>query len=308
MLDHMGLKARASRPEAHNSPALAKLPEALSLEVTSRRPLELNEETARYILRRPIPAVAAPAAAPVASVVVPVLENLACTRLALESLLANTGQPPYELVVVDNGSAAPTRKYLEVLAARNRHVRVVRNDRNVGFAAGCNQGFAAARGEILVLLDDDVIVTPDWLPDLVARLDDPSNGLVGPATNRCRGMAQVPTSYTTYGDMVRFARRRREELTGDDVRDVDVSDMFCVAFPRSVFEAIGPLDEQLEIGMFEDDYARRARDAGHRVVCAPEVFTHRFDESSLGSLDDQPAPTYELQEPSDQTGDEERTA
>ena len=71
--------------------------------------------------------------------------NLACTRLALESVLANTDEPPYEIVVVDKGSEEVTRKYLEALAARNRHLRVIRDDDNLGFAAACNRGRSGQR-------------------------------------------------------------------------------------------------------------------------------------------------------------------
>ena len=139
-------------------------------------------------------------------------DNLACTRLALESVLANTEEPPYEVVVVDNGSPEPTRTYLEVLATRNRHVRVIHNERNPGLAAGYKRGLAAAKGEILVLLADDVIVTPCWLRDLVQHLDDPAVGLVSPATNRSRGAEQVSSSYANYGELLQFAARQRRAL------------------------------------------------------------------------------------------------
>ena len=75
----------------------------------------------------------------------PVGGNLECTRLALESLVANTDDPAYEVLMVDNGSRKEIREYLEVLAARNRHLHVLHNEKNIGFAAACNQGLARAR-------------------------------------------------------------------------------------------------------------------------------------------------------------------
>ena len=289
MLDHIGLRPRAGRRTPSTSPAPVELPEKLSLKVSQHRPLQLDEETSRYVLSRPIPAACSPAAPPVVTVVVLVLDNLACTRLSLESILANTDELPYEVVVVDKGSAESTRKYLEALAARNRHLHLIRDERNRGFAGACNRGLAAAKGETLVVLQDDVIVPPRWLPDLAAHLEEPAIGIVVPATNRSVGGAQqVPTSYTTYGEMLQFARKRREELAGSPARDIDVADMFCVALRRGVFDAVGPFDERLEGVSFQDDYARRVRDAGHEVACAYDTFAHRFGGTPPASLDDRP--------------------
>jgi GT2 family glycosyltransferase len=214
----------------------------------------------------------------------PVLDNLAPTRMALESMLANT-HVPYEVIVVDNASAEPTRDYLEALAARNPHVRLIRNERNRGFAAACNQGLAAARADRLVLLNNDTIVPPEWLAGLTKHLADSAVGLAGPTTNRCGGAAEIRTSYTSYGEMLRFADEHQQATAGREPVDIAVAEMFCVAIRGDVFKKVGDLDERFEIGMFEDDdYSRRVRDAGYRVVCAENAFVHHFGEASLGQL------------------------
>jgi hypothetical protein len=61
--------------------------------------------------------------------------------------------------------------------------------------------------------------------------------------------------------------------------------MFCIALRREVLQRVGPLDEQFEIGMFEDDdYALRVRQAGYKILCAEDVFVHHFGHASLGEL------------------------
>src|SRR3954452_56542 len=122
MLDHLGLPSRERVGQPRGTPAPAQLPRDLEIRPLSRRPLELPESTIRRVLGRPVPAVPARHGSPSASVVVAVLDNLACTRMTLESLLANSLDVALEVIVVDNGSSEKTRGYLEVLASRNRNV------------------------------------------------------------------------------------------------------------------------------------------------------------------------------------------
>ena len=105
---------------------------------------------------------------PRASIVVVTRGNLVFTRLCLESVLANTDDG-YELIVVDNGSEDGTREYLLTLARRTGRIRVLLNDENVGFPGRLQPGARAARGDVLVLLNNDTIVAPGWLERLAAH-------------------------------------------------------------------------------------------------------------------------------------------
>ena len=81
-------------------------------------------------------------------------------------------------------NAARTPAYLDGLSRRHPHVRLIANGHNRGFAHAVNQGLAAATGDVLVLLNNDALAPPGWLPRLVRHLEDPDIGLVGPVTNR----------------------------------------------------------------------------------------------------------------------------
>src|SRR6185295_17328008 len=102
-------------------------------------------------------------------------------------------------MLVDNGSSEDVAGFAAELARARGHVVYRRNARNQGFAYACNQGIAASRGAIVVLLNNDVVVARGWLSRQLALLDsDPGIALVGPATNATSGPQLVGTATYRY--------------------------------------------------------------------------------------------------------------
>ena len=119
-----------------------------------------------------------------ASVIVPCFNQLEFTRHCLTALVRYT-RPPWELIVVDDGSTDGTATYLAgVQDASPIPITVVSNPTNRGYATAVNQGLSAALGDFLVLLDNDAVVTDGWLDQLVALTEaDPGIGLTGPMSS-----------------------------------------------------------------------------------------------------------------------------
>ncbi len=284
MLDELGLSHSHRGPKDESPPLV--FPGEMVLTPVSRRPTVLPQATEDAVRGRPISVAPEPVdpGRPRASVVVVSFDNLVFTRLCLESLLAHTGEMAHEVIVVDNGSHEGSREYLLALAEANRHVKLVLNRDNVGFPAACNQGLAAAHGDVLVLLNNDTMVPPGWLPRLLGHLKNEAVGLVGPVTNRTGNEAEVATRYHTWSEYLRAADERARDQAGRAF-EIETLTMFCVAMRREVHAQLGPLDARFEVGTLEDDdYSFRARRAGHELLCAEDVLVHHFGEASFGKL------------------------
>jgi GT2 family glycosyltransferase len=223
-----------------------------------------------------------PKAFPLLSIVVVTFGNRDLNRLCLESLKARTEWPNHEVVVVDNGSKDGTRELLESAAELDSRVRPILFEENRGYPAAVNAGLAAARGDFLVLLNNDTVVTRGWATALLRHLArDRRLGLVGPVTNAIANEAKVDVAYRDLGELPAWASRWTRAHDGETFPISSLA-FFCVAMRREVFETVGPLDERFGTGMFEDgDYNRRVRDAGYDVRCARDAFVHHWQMASF---------------------------
>lgn len=222
-----------------------------------------------------------------ATIIIVSYSNFDALRLTLRSVLEKTRYPHYDVLIVDNGGRADIQAYLSALAERfPEMVRVIFNAENLGFAGGNNVGLHAAReSAYVVLLNDDVIVTPGWLGGLIRYLDDNGIGMVGPVTNAIGNEARIAVDYSDpVSEVDAFARRYTFDHDGVSF-DIPALAMFCVAMRQDVATQIGELDERFRFGMFEDDdYAVRLHRAGYRVVCAEDVFIHHAGSASFGKM------------------------
>jgi glycosyltransferase involved in cell wall biosynthesis len=112
------------------------------------------------------------------SIVLPVYGQPELTEACLSSLFEIEAGCRFEIVLVDNDSDSVTAALLDRCVSSHPNVRLVRNWENLNFALGCNLGFAATRGAVVVFLNNDTRVRTGWLRALVAPLADPAIGAV----------------------------------------------------------------------------------------------------------------------------------
>lgn len=220
---------------------------------------------------------------PTFSVIVVTWNNLALTARCVESLL-RTVPHDAEVLLVDNGSTDGTRGYLEEIADRNPVLREpVLLDANQGWCRGVNLGLSQARGTYLVLLNNDVVVTPGWLEGLREAMDEGPKavpgarriGLCGPVSNAVAGAQQVggPPGHDVPA-IEEHARRHRAATRGSWGTTWFLSG-FCLMLHRACYAEVGGLDERFSPGGFDDnDLVLRAQEAGWDCLIAGDVYVH----------------------------------
>lgn len=207
------------------------------------------------------------------------------TQPCLESIIKNTPNGSYELIVVDNASADGTATYLQNFVAKHAGVRIQLNNTNKGYAGGNNDGINLAQGKYIVLLNNDTLVPSGWLDRLLRLLDDyPDIGLVGPVTNSAGNEQRIELcglNESNYEEISNGYISRQEGVWFT----TEKLGFFCVAMRRTLIDEIGLLDEAFGIGMFEDDdYCIRAKQAGFALAVVEDCFVYHKGSVSFKKL------------------------
>ncbi len=217
---------------------------------------------------------------PLISVIVLTWNGLHYLEDCLSSLLAQD-YPAFEVIVVDNGSTDGTPEWM---AEHFPDVRFIRNERNLGFAGGNNAGLRAARGDLLVLLNNDTEVHPGWLAALADTCADPAVGVAGCKLLYPDGTIQHAGGfiYGPRGEAQHVGRFAEDKGQFDQLAEVDFVTGAALAISRAALQEIGPLDEGFSPIYYEDvDWCYRARAAGYRVVYQPAaVVTHHESKAT----------------------------
>ncbi len=219
------------------------------------------------------------------SVIVVSFDALASTRECIEALRRHSeAEHPIEILVVDNGSRDGSREWL---AAQDDLV-LVANTENAGAPRARNQALARARGEFVVFLDNDVVVTPRWLSRLLFHADvDPRAACIGPVCDRAAHGQQIEYGVDD-SELDAFAERRAREHARQ-FRHGSLLSSFCLLVRRELVDpgsGVGGFDERFSPWGFEDDdfTLRAALAGGHNRVALDVFVRHRAYGSTRKSV------------------------
>ena len=213
------------------------------------------------------------------SIVIPLLNNLDLTKDCLASVEAFTPEE-HEIIFIDNGSTDGTAQYLQF--HMKPHWKLIVNEKNEGFTKACNQGMQLASGSEILLLNNDTLVSPEWLKGLLECLYSADDvGIVGPRTNFASGAQQVNEgTYNEAEEYIKFTKDFRKTFRKLYLPRYRIIGM-CFMFKRTLMEKIGYFDELFSPGNFEDDdYCLRSMEAGYRNMICSDVFIHHHGSKS----------------------------
>ena len=214
------------------------------------------------------------------SFIVPVHNRLDCTRDFMSSFFATLGKIDYELIIVDDCSSDGTAEYLA--AFDHGKVRVFTNPERSGYARSVNRGAELARGQLLGLLNNDLVLLPGWLePMLEVYGNHLRVGAVGNIQKDIRTRAidhagvvfdliGLPDHYgKNYPFIFPFRYREFPAVTGA-----------CMMIRRRLFLGLGGFDERFHNGCEDIDLCLRLGQRGFRhIVAGKSVVLHHVSAS-----------------------------
>ncbi|EHA30457.1 MULTISPECIES: glycosyltransferase [Bacillus] len=212
------------------------------------------------------------------SIIVLTYNQLALTKQCLESIWKHTNNDCIEVIVIDNGSHDGTRDYLKQITS----IKAIFNKTNEGFAKACNQGLEVASGDNILFLNNDTVVTNQWLEPMIKLLyQDDKIGMVGPVSNYVSGPQQVPVNYTNVEEIEDFSRLYCLQQRGRSKAVLRLVG-FCLLVKKKVLDEVGGFDERFVGGSFEDDdLSLRVLQAGYQLKIALDSFVHHHGHATF---------------------------
>jgi GT2 family glycosyltransferase len=222
---------------------------------------------------------------PLVSILIPTRDRLDLLRRCIESIEQRTSYRHYEILVIDNGSEeTKARAYLAALAHR-----VVRDDGAFNFSRLNNVAVAEARGEYIVLLNNDTaVISPGWLEAMLEHAQRKEVGAVG-------ALLLFPDDTIQHAGVVLGVRGG----AGSAHKFLPVTQPGYGCFPwlvrnysavsaaglmtrKAVYEEVGGLNETLAVDLNDIDWCLRLQERGYLIVYTPHARLYHYESRSRG--------------------------
>ena len=229
-----------------------------------------------------------------ATIIICVHNALESTSTCLTSLVHSVSRP-FNIILVDDGSDKPTRRFLRQFVQQTPNVDLICNETARGYTYAANQGLKASQADYSILLNSDTILTDGWLEKIIRCGESDSRiGIVGPLSNAAsyQSIPELATDKGTWknnkipkGWSIQSIGKGIEANSQARYPRVPILNGFCLAIKRQVIERIGYLDEKTFSEGYgeENDYCFRASSAGFQLTVCDDVYIFHSKSRSFGS-------------------------
>ncbi len=217
----------------------------------------------------------------------------------LTSIISTNVSVPFEFVIVDSGSNENDVR--DILSLEADNVKVSINKENIGYAMSVNQGVKAAKGDIILISNPDIVYKANSLNIMISALSElPRCGAVGPKTWWNKGMtfllpvSEIITPYWLIrAELMRISSFARDKILKGWIRknlkyllsqkpiQQEMLSGACIMIKRKIFESLGGFDGSFRLYFEDTDLCLRVQKAGYRLYMLPEAkIIHYYNQSA----------------------------
>ncbi len=228
---------------------------------------------------------------PLVSILIPNKDHTEDLEKCLASIYQKTTWQRFEVIVIENNSTDPaTFAYYDQLPGRYPGCQVVQYQGGFNFSAINNFGRKAAKGEYLLLLNNDVeVINGDWLTEMLMQASRPGAAICGAMlyypddTIQHAGIITGLGGYAGHSHKYHKAGGSGYMFRLATVQDFSAVTAACLLVRTEVYDQMGGLDEGFTVAFNDVDFCLRVRDAGWRVVWTPYAQLYHYESKSRGS-------------------------
>lgn len=233
---------------------------------------------------------------PLISIIIPNKNHVEDLRKCVNSILNKSTYPSYEIIIVDNNSDEMVVEDYYKALKQNEKIRIVSWNKKFNFSAICNYGVGFAKGQYVVLLNNDTeVITESWLEEMLMYAQRQDVGAVGAklyfANNTIQhaGVVLGMGRHRTAGYIFSKVDKKNLGYMGRlcYAQNLSAVTFACVMIPRHVWDEVGGLDESFAVAFNDVDMCMRIRKAGYLIVWTPYAELYHYEFKSRG-LEDTP--------------------
>lgn len=230
---------------------------------------------------------------PLVSIMIPNYEHKAELQTCLNSIFEKSTYPNFEIIVIENNSKSEEIfSYYEEIQKKWANVKVVRWTGQFNYSAINNFGASCAKGEHLLLLNNDIeVITPDWIQEMLMFSQRADVGAVG-------AMFYYPDNTIQHAGVIvglgGVAGHSHKHFKRNDrgymyrlayAQNLTAVTAACLMVKKAVWDDVGGLDEDFQVAFNDVDFCMRVRRAGYLNVWTPFAELYHYESKSRGYED-----------------------